>query len=222
MIEPYYERGGIVIYNADCREVLPTLAGESASVVVLDPPYFRQPSSVRGVDDGAAGYSSAPFEMWHRSLAESHRILGCGGAAFIFCDFRSIPDVAYTMSLCGLRWTSTLAWTRSSPGTGSIFRSAWDPVLIGSRGTVNAVDKSALKNTWHGDRPQNSDHPYEKPVDLLSYLIQRVDGTVFDPFMGSGATLRAAKDLGRRAIGIEIEERYCEIAANRLSQEVLF
>jgi site-specific DNA-methyltransferase (adenine-specific) len=68
----------------------------------------------------------------------------------------------------------------------------------------------------------SGDHPSPKPLALYRWLIERVAGhTILDPFMGSGTSLRAAKDLGRKAIGIEIEERYCEIAARRMAQLVL-
>ena len=74
------------------------------------------------------------------------------------------------------------------------------------------------------ERGKGNDHPTVKPIALMRYLCRLITppgGTILDPFMGSGTTLRAAKDLGRQSIGIEIEERYCEIAARRLGQEVL-
>lgn len=220
-MRPYYEQDGITIYHGDSRELMQELKADDYGVVVLDPPYFRQPSSVRGIDDGAAGYTPDPVRMWHSTMRESMRLLRDGGVAFVFCDYRAIPDVTYLMALTGMRWTSALAWVRAVPGTGSVFRSAWDPVLVGSRGTPDIVDRSAMINVYAANRPAQVDHPYEKPEGLIGYCASRVAGKVLDPFMGSGTTLVAAKCLGRRAIGIEIEEHYCEIAAERLRQEAL-
>jgi len=91
-----------------------------------------------------------------------------------------------------------------------------------SESSVNSVNRN-----WH--KANNADlsntikgHPTSRPLDTITYILQMVTGeTILDPFMGSGTTLRAAKDLGRKAIGIEIEEKYCEIAVKCLRQEVL-
>jgi site-specific DNA-methyltransferase (adenine-specific)/modification methylase len=94
-----------------------------------------------------------------------------------------------------------LAWTNLG-GPARLFRLRWSGML---------------RDAERGE----SYHPTQKPVSLMVWVLQRTTGTILDPFMGSGSTLVAAKSLGRRSIGIEIEERYCEIAAQRCSQEVL-
>lgn len=86
-----------------------------------------------------------------------------------------------------------------------------------------AEDGKSIPNIYSEMPPRDRHHPNEKPQKMVRYFLERCsrkDDSILDPFMGSGTTLRAAKDLGRKAIGIEIEERYCEIAAKRMQQEV--
>jgi len=110
--------------------------------------------------------------------------------------------------------------------------SCWQPVLVYGRDPYLAkglgcrpdafATKRALRPPGYAD---DDGHPCPKPLDLMRWVVERVSveraEVILDPFAGSGTTLRAAKDLGRRAVGIELEERYCEIAANRMAQEAM-
>ncbi len=105
------------------------------------------------------------------------------------------------------------------------YRRDAEPVFLVADWPQRTVQASSvLRSSWASIKAitVETGHPHTKPVDLMRWLIERCpDGVIADPFAGSGSTLRAAKDLGRRAIGVELEERYCEVAAKRLAQEVL-
>ena len=204
---PYYDDGTCVIYHADCRDVLPSFSG---GLVFADPPYGVGLEYGHAYTDNA-GTGYAAFMHW---IADEIR--------------RAAPVSFVTPGIRNLwRWpaaTWVLAWTKP----GSTRRSdlggfnEWEPVLMyGKRRIYN--DARRLPDCVN-HATDTGDHPCPKPLSLLRWLVDQGSDPgelVLDPFMGSGTTLRAAKDLGRKAIGIEIEERYCEIAAKRLAQEVL-
>lgn len=217
---PWYEANGITIYHGDCRDVLPALdVGDAA--LVSDPPYgISYSSSSRSVaatardHDGIVG-DDEPFDpAWLLGMPWRRRVLfGANHYA------RRLPD-----SACWVVWDK-LDGLVSTRGIG--FNDSADCELIWT--DLNAPAR-LVRLRWIGmlkgsEATERRVHPTQKPVALMGRLLNWLCDpawTVIDPYRGSGTTLRAAKDSGRRAIGIEIEERYCEIAARRLEQGVLF
>lgn len=215
MIEPYYDQDGITIFNADCLDVMRDL-DLAVCVLVSDPPYgmayvsnsskYRSGVPVAGDED--AKLRDRMIEAW-----------GGIGPALVFGNWR-------VQRPAGTR--HRLIWDKGdSPGMGDL-SIPWGPGdeeiyvigdgFVGTRRTN--VIRHKMLSASDAERPN---HPTPKPVplmrDLISYCPPSL--TVLDPFMGSGTTLRAAKDLGRRAIGIEINKDYCDIAIERLRQGVL-
>jgi len=192
---PYYEQDGITIYHGDCREVLRSLP--AVDLVLTDPPY--------GMGKADWDVLIDPVE-WLPVARRSQTVA-------VFCGVRGLFDYPKP------DWT--MAWVRAaSTQRNGRFRgfNNWEPILIYG-GTRIPNDVISVQNIQD---PIAAGHPTTKPTKLMRLLASRLDGgLILDPFMGSGTTLRAAKDLGRKAIGIEIEERYCEIAAKRMSQAVL-
>lgn len=214
-MRPYYERNGITIYHGDCRDVLPEL--ETDALLLTDPPYGVQlntgyASAQRGNLTAAHDYppvygDDQPFYPNHLLTFSAIVLWGANYYAdrlpaegqWLVWDKRD--GVGYNDQA-----DCELAWTRGTSGTvPRIYRHLWNGMLKASERDARRV------------------HPTQKPVALMRWCIGFFPHceTVVDAYMGGGSTLRAAMDLGRRAIGIEIEERYCEIAAKRLSQEVL-
>jgi site-specific DNA-methyltransferase (adenine-specific) len=217
-MKPYYEQDGIVIYHGDCREVeLP-----SVDLVLTDPPY-----GVTYVSNSGAGQGTKPIsnDGARLSLRLYRQLLPLLQAQHVlwFTRWDAWPDVwgelGQWFPLRGL-----LVWDKGSPGMGDLDH--WGPSyeLIASAGagkTTGGRDGSILR--FKGVAPGNRAHPTEKPVDLLAYLIGKLEAkSVLDPFMGSGTSLLAARQRGCRAFGVEVDEQYCEVAAKRLSQGALF
>lgn len=198
------------IDHADALDWLSDMDAGAASLVVFDPPYAVG-SPVRGREDGAAGSVFGPLSFMSRTLTQVARTLRPGGIAMVFADWRRMPDLAYIASTCGLRPSTCVAWTRKRPGTGGLFRSAWDPILIVSRGTPDAVDRSAIPNVVEAEHPTKRTHPYEKPPRVFRHVMERIcrpGQLVLDPFAGSGVSGHVAHDLGLIWRGCDIDPAY--------------
>lgn len=217
MSTPYAQGAGWTLWHADALTALPSIPW--AGCVILDPPYHMSPSTFRGIDDGAASSVATPVRLLTESFRETYRLLPDGGSAFIFCDWRRGPDTTYLATLAGLRISTCVAWTRTRAGTGGMFRGAWDPIYVASKGVPNVVDRAAVPNVVVADHPTDREHPYEKPERVWHHLLKRIPPTtVVDAFAGSGSSAPTALALGHTWVGIEADERHCESIANRLAQ----
>jgi site-specific DNA-methyltransferase (adenine-specific) len=201
--------------KTDLADALPWLAqraADSAQLVVFDPPYAVG-TPVRGREDGAAGSVFAPFGFMHKALQETARVLRPGGVAVMFADWKRMPDLLYMATISGLRASTCVAWIRSRPGTGGLFRSAWDPVQIVSRGVPRAVDRAAVKNVIEADYDTKRSHPYGKPAKLFREIFARAcepGDLVLDPFAGSGVSQLVADEMGLQWAGCDVDPAYAE------------
>jgi site-specific DNA-methyltransferase (adenine-specific) len=241
---PYYEHGGITIYHGDAREVLPLCP--AFDMLVADPPYssggmFRSDRTNAGpVSKYVSSGTEAPrFEfsgdnrdqrgylawcsLW---LGAALRVGGAGAMACVFTDWRQLPTTTDALQAGGWVWRGLAVWDKTlkaRPAAG-VYTAQSEFVVWGTKGKREAralgYQIPGVCSTGSPDLKRRQ-HITEKPVPVMEWLLAPANGLVVDPFMGSGTTLVAAARLGRRAIGIEIEERYCEIAAKRLRQDTL-
>lgn len=247
MAAPYYQDDAVTIYLGRAEDVLPTLP--AADLVVTSPPYnmglvpggngrgmYRPGASNKGgrfrkgYGECADALPQGEYDDWQRSvIASCWDRLNATGAIFYNCR----PRVEHGVLRLPLGFNfgppirQIITWDR---GTGidvtlRHFCTRGEYIVLMAKPDFRLVDHSAsgMGDVWRlGMEHRDIGHPAPFPLSLPLKAIEATGaGTVIDPFMGSGTTLRAAKDLGRKAIGIEVEERYCEIAARRMGQEVM-
>lgn len=209
--KPYYQDSAVTIYHGDCREIFPLI---EADVMVSDVPYgiaYRSGWRRTELANSIKGDQDTSLRDWVLQLWADR-------PALIFGSWK-MPRPAGTHT--------RLIWdTKGALGMGDL-SVPWKPsdqeIYVLGKGFTGRRDSNVLTVAPVQSMGRNGRvHPHQKPGELMRRLIEKCPhGVIVDPFMGSGSTLRAAKDIGRRAIGIEIEERYCEIAARRMAQEVL-
>ncbi|MCP3855539.1 MAG: site-specific DNA-methyltransferase [Actinomycetia bacterium] len=240
MKAPYYQDDHVTIYHGDCLEILPSV--DRADVLMTDPPYSlsgsldhhkRKGKGTRRLDffEGDRDWQGMTSMVVDAVSVASTRHGIC--SAYVWCGHRQFGHIVGMFEAA--QWsTRPLVWRKACPvpappGVGwdsavelcvYAFRPGrkWTPPT-GTK-CPNVIDADSYR---HG-QPGKVSHPTQKPMQTATTPLRWSSDpgdTVLDPFAGSGTTLRAAKDLGRKAIGIEIDERYCEIAAERCAQEVL-
>lgn len=224
-MKPYYEDKSCTIYHGESLELIDNIFG--FDLVIADPPYnFTTASAGCGKLNPWADLCNSAywFSAWQKKILEKLELPK--GALWQFCNWRSLPMVTKAIFDIGRQIESLLVWDKNwiGPGGQRGLRPSYELVSLICTKDFSLQDRGIpdiKKSQWSSTKPHG--HPAEKPIELISWLIKISTGqTILDPFMGSGTTLRAAKDLGRKAIGIEMEEKYCEIAAKRLEQESLF
>jgi site-specific DNA-methyltransferase (adenine-specific) len=212
-MKPYYDQDGITIYCGDCRDILPTLP--KVDLVLTDPPY--------GISHKTGKTTSAKWQSKHHGVEihgddsdfDPSPILKLGKPSILWgANF-------YSDKLPKAGW---LVWDKR-PGIEDMKWSRSDAELAFFSGSKTV---KTFRYLWHGLCRESEVgvhlHPTQKPVALMRWCLAMVPGAdlILDPFMGSGTTLVAAKLEGRRAIGIEINKRYCEVAKERLRQKTMF
>jgi site-specific DNA-methyltransferase (adenine-specific) len=224
MAEPYWTDGTVSLYLGDCREVTEWLA---ADVLVTDPPYGRgwkraatpsrsrqkraaAPSSIANDEDTAARDDA--LAMWSRPRCAAifgDLLLAPPAGSKITLIYRKAGDAGCHGAIGGFRRDAEAVYLIGPWGS-----------KLGGRSSV--IETAARAQGSPSGMAARYGHPHAKPVDVMETLIAACPpGTIADPFAGSGSTLVAARNAGRRAVGVEIDERYCELAARRLSQAVM-
>ena len=244
---PYYADDAVTLYHGDCLLMLTDLDEASIDAVVTDPPYSsggamrsdRMSSTVAKYVSSTTKAVTHEFSGDNRDqrsylawtslwMAAALRLARPGAIACVFTDWRQLPITSDGFQAGGWVWRGIAVWdktlkARPAPG---VFTSQAEYIVWGTAGMfVPRPLGRQIPGVYANPAPPTAsrDHITQKPIGVMSWIVDvtPAGGTILDPFAGSGSTLVAAKAEGRRAIGIETDERCCEIIAKRLAQGVL-
>lgn len=221
--QPYFENDGVALYHGDCRDILPLFPGETFDLVLTDPPYGVSYTGHWGSNLKAIEGDCDP--MWVQPVySEAWRVLKPNSLCLSFYGWPHADTFLGTWKTIGFRPVSLIALVKERWGLGQFTRSQHETAYLLAKGRP---PRPAIAISDVLDWVQQSPllHPNQKPLGAILKLIATYapasSAYILDPFCGSGTTLVAARALGQKAIGIEIEERFCELAAIRLSQQLL-
>jgi DNA modification methylase len=232
---PYYQDDAVTIYHGDAREILPDLDIIGTQAWLTDPPYssggFQEAGRAAGSIGKMGALTSADtiggdtlstrgyMNLMRDVLRHSRNAAEIG----VFTDWRMWINTSDALEYAGLTMRAMIVWSKGNNGIGRPWRNQHELIAFAMRNRSNKERVAKHGNVIDCARSGNEYHPTEKPLELLTKIVDNMVGdVVVDPFAGSGGVLRAAKTLGRQAVGIDIEERYCDIAARLCSQGVLF
>ena len=248
---PYYEADGITLYCGDAREIVPAIVADaSIDLVLTDPPYGHNNNNNGDLINriqAALGVKTAATDMEPRPIANDGPEEAAALVRWLFTESRRVlvPGCCCCCCCCGggpdpqfARWSlwmdeaigfkQMIVWDKGGLGMGWHYRRNYETILVGEKpgaackwyggnSTANVIRLPGIK-------PTINDHPTPKPVALMAFFIRchtAPGDIVLDPFAGAGTTLVAARELGRRAIGIELDRRWCDLAVERLRQGIL-
>ena len=247
---PYYQDNAVTIYHGDAREIAPEIFGYSeVDMIFTDPPYGHNNNNgdlianrEKALGRPATAEESAPRpiandgveanDLFRSMLPLARRLMDSGCCCC--CGGGGGPDPQFARWSLWLdevfNFKQMVIWDKGPMGMGWHYRRSYETVLVGQKpgGKCKWYDETdRIENIIrHIPKiiPRSVEHPTPKPPELAAHFIRlhtQHGETVLDPFMGAGSTAEAAKLLGRSFIGVELEERWCELAARRLEQEVL-
>ena len=221
----------ITLYNDDCLNIFKTFKDNSIDLIVTDPPYrtitggdtnseqYNRPQGMLGGNRKLFTYQNTiKISEW---MPELYRVLKDSSHAYIFTNSLNLIEMLNTATDVGFKLHNLLVWEKNNCTPSQFYMKNCEYVLFLRKGTAKWINNIGESKTVHlFNNVVNKSHPTEKPVDLLKYYIENSSNKndlVLDPFMGSGSTGVACKQLHRKFIGIEIDKKYYDIAENRMN-----